>query len=728
MKINTKFIYNKFNTKKLTFLTKKEDRMFNGTWDVTDAADYLTGIRTGEEEVRLLDYLVYRPLPKALLALRDKPQVHPQSYEMQLYYRKLYKAITEGVYIGREYFNPFFVFWITIFMFEIPLYDKKGNMLEGSEIGRPLYSTIDRYIFDIMWKGYKQRKYVALMSGRGIGKSFITSAIEAWYYITMDGLELIVSATSEPIVEEAWTKFKDTLDLIEEEYPGFRQKRILDSNKKILAGEEYYDSYGDLKRRGSLNDVRRITYGDNPNVTRGRRPHFQHIEEFAAFPSHPSKGSLKNCIGQSKGSWKVMGSFMKAFVVFTGTGGSVNNKDAEDIFTNPETFNLIEVNEWGQKTSLFIPSFLKYGGTWESTGTPNIDLALNLILEHRKSLEADPVAYMQELQEFPITLEEVFIVRGTNIFNQDKIAEQLTKLKTAVKKPWKRGKLEFILDAQGDIKGVKFVEHPEGQIIVVEEPEKEPDGTILNNLYVMGVDSIDQGKKDSLVDGSKLAAAVKKRIGRSMFSSISNIYVAFYNHRADNVRWDYENILKLSMYYNARINIEYTKINIVSFFRERGQFWRFLQRPSIAIGSNVSGAKASQLIGTPATANVIGHQDQKLADYIDDYYYNIMYPPVLEQLRDYSMENRTRFDFVVAMGLAELADEDLLGKPASHSGAATKDLRPFGFYRDANGRKRWGEIPEKNTELRSIAEDVVKELEENASEGRFKWVESGSSI
>jgi hypothetical protein len=39
-----------------------------------------------------------------------------------------------------------------------------------------------------------------------------------------------------------------------------------------------------------------------------------------------------------------------------------------------------------------------------------------------------------------------------------------------------------------------------------ELPDKEPDGSISNNLYVGGVDSIDQGQKDSLVkDGSKLA-------------------------------------------------------------------------------------------------------------------------------------------------------------------------------------------------------------------------------
>jgi hypothetical protein len=47
------------------------------------------------------------------------------------------------------------------------------------------------------------------------------------------------------------------------------------------------------------------------------------------------------------------------------------------------------------------------------------------------------------------------------------------------------------------------------------------------------------------------------------------------------------------------------------------QFWRILQRPSIAI--DPSGDKAT-LLGTPATSAVIAHQDQKLADYIDDYY------------------------------------------------------------------------------------------------------------
>jgi hypothetical protein len=80
--------------------------------------------------------------------------------------------------------------------------------------------------------------------------------------------------------------------------------------------------------------------------------------------------------------------------------------------------------------------------------------------------------------------------------------------------------------------------------------------------------------------------------------------------------------------------VEYTKINIIAFQNEE----TVLEATSIAIGSNVA-EEASTLLGTPATSAVIAHQDQKLADYIDDYYYQILYPPVLEQMRDYSSQS-----------------------------------------------------------------------------------------
>jgi hypothetical protein len=59
-----------------------------------------------------------------------------------------------------------------------------------------------------------------------------------------------------------------------------------------------------------------------------------------------------------------------------------------------------------------------YRTSWESSGVPNIELAMMQLIHSRKALETDPIAYMQELQEFPITLEEVFTIKGSNIFNK----------------------------------------------------------------------------------------------------------------------------------------------------------------------------------------------------------------------------------------------------------------------------------------------------------------------
>jgi hypothetical protein len=118
----------------------------NGHWDVTETKEFLEGIRTPGRALK--DYLVYRPIPKAILALRDKPDVHPKVTRAAL----LYKAHEghERRYLYRaEYYNPMFCFWVII-IFEIPVYDDNGNPMEGFETGRPLYSTIDRYIFDLL--------------------------------------------------------------------------------------------------------------------------------------------------------------------------------------------------------------------------------------------------------------------------------------------------------------------------------------------------------------------------------------------------------------------------------------------------------------------------------------------------------------------------------------------------------------------------------------------------
>jgi hypothetical protein len=69
--------------------------------------------------------------------------------------------------------------------------------------------------------------------------------------------------------------------------------------------------------------------------------------------------------------------------------------------------------------------------------------------------------------------------------------------------------------------------------------------------------------------------------------------------------------------------------------------------------------------------------------------------------------------------LAELADEDGMGRPASGSGSASKELTMFDIQRRKRS-KRWGEIPvSSQAELKSIALEEVEEIQSNA----FSWID-----
>jgi hypothetical protein len=54
MRISAKTSYERYSKTKLPFLTYGEDgTIMNGHWDVTETKEFLEGIRTGQEEVRL---------------------------------------------------------------------------------------------------------------------------------------------------------------------------------------------------------------------------------------------------------------------------------------------------------------------------------------------------------------------------------------------------------------------------------------------------------------------------------------------------------------------------------------------------------------------------------------------------------------------------------------------------------------------------------------------------
>ena len=78
-----------------------------------------------------------------------------------------------------------------------------------------------------------------------------------------------------------------------------------------------------------------------------------------------------------------------------------------------------------------------------------------------------------------------------------------------------------------------------------------------------------------------------------------------------------------------------------------------------------------------------------------DYCHNIWFSEFLEQLSAYSDENKGKFDIVAAMGMAEIADEELNDVLPREQKIIKDSFQDIGYYKDERGYTRFGVIPKR---------------------------------
>lgn len=89
-----------------------------------------------------------------------------------------------------------------------------------------------------------------------------------------------------------------------------------------------------------------------------------------------------------------------------------------------------------------------------------------------------------------------------------------------------------------------------------------------------------------------------------------------------------------------------------------------MTRPDFAISQKAKMSRSQKrLIGLPATEAVIRHGLDLVGQYINDYVHQIDFDEMLEQMLNYSYENKKKFDIIAATQMAEVGDEELSGLP-----------------------------------------------------------------
>lgn len=237
--------------------------------------------------------------------------------------------------------------------------------------------------------------------------------------------------------------------------------------------------------------------------------------------------------------------------VALGTGGdSEHIEGLSKLFTKPDAFNVLPFKNYDTDdgkpllTGFFAPShkFALMPEYLDERGVTDCKRFKEFYQKQRNKLEGQ--ALVDESAEHCFTPTEALMKKGENQFDSVALSERLLALKV-MNAGIKPRPITLLWDrARGN--GMEYLtvhDNPNSKLFIVEEPLRDADGNGYDNLYVGGIDSIDQGTVDSAsnYDVSDFCCVILKRMKGLEEPRI----VAYYKDRPKDIREAYDTTLKL---------------------------------------------------------------------------------------------------------------------------------------------------------------------------------------
>ena len=504
----------------------------------------------------------------------------------------------------------------------------------------------------------------------------------------------------------------------------FKLRQVLD--KQMAKKASYYKMVNGQKVEDGWMSLIEAIVADNDRKIRGDRVDLLIYEEAGSNPvlrQSYIKGNALVEIGGNRFGIRVVG----------GTGGDIAGLEGlENMFFNPNAYNALpfynnytEDGEW-VLTAYFIPANIAFyaDGYVDKRGVCSIKKATEYYMSERAKLESSAKALIDYKAEYCLYPSEAFAIEGKNNFNKVKLVEQISAIKFKKRNVPKieRGYFKFNYNnpnhKRESITGVQFIPKSDGPVYILQHPlweistgddmepdesneeykdRKELEGAVsfnkMSNLYVAGIDGIDLGQQDTsdqTRDPSKHCTVIKRRI----HGMKNPMYVAYYLDRPQRVEEAYEQSLALMYYYNARANLEASKVGILGWAKREKWMTYFMRRPRICSGDPSKRKTFTAPYGTTTSVAMIEHGLQLVADYIEDYWENMWFIDMLNQLLKYSDENKGKFDIVAAMQMCEIANEEISEVIPVAVKDTKKQFQDIGYYKDEKGYTRFGVIPQ----------------------------------
>lgn len=559
--------------------------------------------------------------------------------------------------------------------YQLPVVDMDKASGEGTNESFPVFFASQYMFFHYLQMCRVLHKNAALMKARSIGFSEINASLAARLYTTIKRSRTMITCFKDTYLNGTFSKLDHALTFINTNADGFFKPRLTD---KALEKKSGYQ----VKIDGQFTDFgwRSVVIGINgskPSNIRGDRVDLLIYDEAGSWPD------LTTAVVQGQELCEVQG-VPRGIMLFGGTGGDFGPplEGLKKIYYNPKAFKILPFrHKWTQdgttiESGFFLPYFLQSLNPeyMDSRGVCNQTEYKKLLQEERNNLLVVPEEYLKKCAERCWNAEEAFTLEGQNKFNKMKIADQLAKIRLHKIGPRPQvGTIDYTYKSNKhsleNIDGfrwllnsgkVQILEHPIWSDLYKEQIEKQkreaeeqgidfeaPVYTEMNDLYVAGIDGIDIGAAQTSKetrDPSDFCIVIKRRA----FGLNEPQYVAMYKDRPQNIREAYKIAMCMCRYYNCRINIEATRVGMITWARENKCLQYFMKRPRATLTDIKQGT--TKQYGTPATKTIIEQQTDLIADYVEDYGHNIWFEDMLEQLNGYNDENKTKFDIIAALG------------------------------------------------------------------------------
>lgn len=437
------------------------------------------------------------------------------------------------------------------------------------------------------------------------------------------GVETFISSYFKTYLNDdgVLNKFEKYIDFCAE-YTQFPKKRLTSSLDKMKWTSGYKESNSEIKK-GSGNEVIGISVKDSPGKLRGKRGAFIGLEEMGSFPN------LIELYSTLRPSMED-GDIVFGMIYAQGTAGDKDSdfSAAQKIMYSPRAFNMQPIKNVYDKVGqgkpefvYFYPAYVNRNGCYNKDGISDVTKAILEVLINRYNVKyntTDSTLITKTIAEHPIVPQEAVLRTRGNLFPSSQINERLNQIDTNPNIFDDVYVGELIFDKAGQVKYVPSNDVPirvyptednkdKGAIEFYEMPQKNREGKVFPNRYIIGHDPVD----DDVSQTMSLTSTF-------VFDLLTDRIVAEYTGRQEYADDNFEIVRKLCLFYNAKCMYEQNKKGIYSYFKRKGCLTLLAETPEYLKEQNIIKeiGYGNKGVGVNATANVNGFADRLTKEWL----------------------------------------------------------------------------------------------------------------